>query len=157
MRYPLVIAPALTGLLSVLLPACRGAGSESAPPDASAPASAGPDAPVEEAREPSLKRLGPTERRVKVLVVPVDAQVEADGVPVRRRDGVIELVGAVGATHKLRVFRGAESTVQVVTLRETGADPALIDLEGGERRAGRALLDHSAIAVGLRHVEKFDE
>lgn len=157
MRYRLVTVPALAGLVLILLPACGNLGAESAPPDSSAPESAGADASVEQAKEPSLKPLGPTERRVNVIVLPVDAQVEEDGAPVRRRDGTIELTGTVGASHKLHVFKGAESTVKAVTIQNTGASPALIDLGGVEHRAAKAALKHTAMAAALRHVEKFDK
>ena len=46
------------------------------------------------------RRLGADERRVKLLVLPADAAVEVDGVPARRRDGVIELSGKEMVTEK---------------------------------------------------------
>jgi WD40 repeat protein len=78
--------------------------------------------------ERTLEELGPTARRVKVIVLPGDAEVALDGVPILRRDGVVELLGKLGETRKLRVQRGAQYAEQDVTITDGGASPALIDL-----------------------------
>ncbi len=79
----------------------------------------------------SLKDLGPSGRRVSVIVLPGDAEVEVAGVVVRRRDGVIELIGQVGQALPLRVFKGDISIERDVTILDTGASPPLLDLNKG--------------------------
>ncbi|AUX33645.1 MULTISPECIES: hypothetical protein [Sorangium] len=95
------------------------------------------------AARPAVHRLGAGERRVKLLVLPADAVVEVDGVPVRRRDGVIELSGKVGQTYRVRVSRGARHGETTVTLTDAGASPPSLDLAAlarAARRPGRGLL-----------------
>jgi serine/threonine-protein kinase len=66
---------------------------------------------------------------VTLVVLPGDASVEVDGQPVRRRNGVIELVGKVGDVHRVRVFKGAKSTEEkAVTIPAAGTLPGLLDL-----------------------------
>ncbi|WP_437933071.1 hypothetical protein [Sorangium sp. So ce341] len=95
------------------------------------------------AARPAARRLGAGERRVKLLVLPADAIVEVDGVPVRRRDGVIELSGKVGQAYRVRVSRGARHGETTVTLTDAGASPPSLDLAAlarAARRSGRGLL-----------------
>ncbi|WP_437994987.1 hypothetical protein WMF26_26670 [Sorangium sp. So ce185] len=94
------------------------------------------------APRPSARRLGAGERRVKLLVLPADAVVEVDGVPVRRRDGVIELSGKVGQTHRVRVSRGARHGETTVTLTDAGASPPSLDLAALARAARRSGRGH---------------
>ncbi|WP_438044737.1 hypothetical protein [Sorangium sp. So ce128] len=95
------------------------------------------------AARPTAHRLGAGERRVKLLVLPADAVVEVDGVPMRRRDGVIELSGKFGQAHRVRVSRGAQHGETTVTLTDAGASPPSLDLAAlarAARRSGRSLL-----------------
>jgi hypothetical protein len=78
--------------------------------------------------QPRLKDLGPNARRVTVVVLPGDAAVEVNGVAVFRRDGVIELTGKTTDVFRLRVFKGLHSVEKEVKIQDTGADPALVDL-----------------------------
>jgi hypothetical protein len=101
--------------------------------------------------QPSLKDLGPSGRRVKVIVLPGDAAVEVDGVAARRRDGVIELLGKVGEVRRLRVARGAESAEESVTIEESGASPPLVDLRArapSSAGAGKAPPEPAAPPAG---------
>lgn len=111
------------------------------------PATSAREIPVESrapaAARPAARRLGAGERRVKLLVLPADAVVEVDGVPMRRRDGVIELSGKVGQAHRVRVSRGAQHGETTVTLTDAGASPPSLDLVAlvrAARRSGRGLL-----------------
>jgi hypothetical protein len=79
--------------------------------------------------------LDADERRVKLLVLPADAAVEVDGVPVRRRDGAIELSGKVGQTHRVRLSRDAQHAETTVTLKDSGASPPSLDLAALVRAA----------------------
>lgn len=75
-----------------------------------------------------LKDLGPEGRRVSVVVLPGDAQVEIAGGLVRRRQGVVELMGKKGEVFKLRVSKASEYLEQDIVITDTGASPALLDL-----------------------------
>ncbi len=67
-------------------------------------------------------------RSVTVVVLPSTAKVEVDGVAAPVSEGVVEISGAVGSVHKVRVVSGeTEKTVRVV-VAETGAVPAKIEL-----------------------------
>jgi hypothetical protein len=152
---------ALTGLLG-----CGQAGESGA---AAQTSSDGEDATsvaaAEIGRQPSLKDLGPSGRRVMVLVLPGDASVEVDGAAVRRRDGVIELVGRVGDKRRLRVLKGAQSREQEVTLLEASAEPALIDMNAplGKGGAGPVATASSDASPAVKtpgnplFSDKFDE
>lgn len=110
--------------------ACGQAGSLDGVP---APVSSGDEAPASEGREappqPLFRDLGSNARRMKVIVLPGDAAVEIDGVPVRRKEGIIELVGKVGETHRLRVVRGAQYLERDVSIpQEGGGSPLVLDL-----------------------------
>jgi hypothetical protein len=75
------------------------------------------------------RQLGPDERRVMVIVVPGDAQVEVDGQATSRRNGVVEIVGKPGEKHTLRAWKDDKSTELVpVTIEEAGANPAFVDV-----------------------------
>jgi hypothetical protein len=75
------------------------------------------------------RELGPGERRVVVFVVPGDAWVEVDGQTIDRRDGVIELVGKIGDTRRVRAWKGDKSTeTKVVAIEDTGANPSFMDV-----------------------------
>ena len=94
-----------------------------------------PGLPDEDASPPrSLKDLGPSGRRVSVIVLPGDAEIEVAGVVVRRRDGVVELMGQVGQALPLRVFKGDISIERSVTILDTGASPPLLDLTAGAKQ-----------------------
>jgi len=82
-----------------------------------------------------VHRLGADERRVKLLVLPADAAVEVDGVPARRRDGIIELSGKVGQTHRVRLSRDAQHAETTVSLKDSGASPTSLDLAALVRAA----------------------
>lgn len=150
-------AAAWGGLLSVALLGCAPQGADagaaaaaSSAAAASAAASAatgaapGPRRSGAQGPRPAARSwhtiLGAEERRVAVVVLPGDALVEVDGQPVRRRDGIVELVGKVGEVRLVRAFKGAKSTEEkAVTIQEGGASPALVDLdEPLPRKAARA-------------------
>ena len=74
-------------------------------------------------------RLAPDQLRVALVVLPGDAEVEVDGVAVRRRDGAIDLVGKAHERRRVRVFKGADTLEQDVTVETSGASPASLDLD----------------------------
>lgn len=131
---------ALAGTLGLwTVVACEQAGPSKG--DA-APASSSDDPTelyVAEARaQPLLKDLGPGARRVNVIVLPGDASVDVDGIPYRRRDGIIELTGKLGESHRFRVVKGSQSIEKEVIILEQGASPPLLDLNArpAERPTG---------------------
>jgi hypothetical protein len=132
----LAITGTFAGLSLLLLSLC---GCQPSGPDRAIPApeETSDDAPglLEADASPlrSLKDLGPSGRRVSVIVLPGDADVEVAGVVVRRRDGVVELMGQVGQALPLRVFKGDISIERSVTILDTGASPPLLDLAAGAR------------------------
>ena len=68
-------------------------------------------------------------RSVTVVILPPTATVEVEGVPAKLTEGLLEIEGAVGSVHKVRVVSGGvEKTVRVV-VAESGAVPAKIELD----------------------------
>lgn len=113
--------------------ACGSAGETNVPADAAPPAMSAtssrtrvaPPASVQQEQPP----LADDHVRVSLVVLPGDAPVEVDGVLVRRRHGVVELVGKVGEERRVRVYRGSvRSEEKIVKIEATGAMPALIDV-----------------------------
>ncbi|MFO0586873.1 MAG: serine/threonine-protein kinase [Polyangiaceae bacterium] len=68
-------------------------------------------------------------RSVTVVILPPNATVEVEGVPTKLTEGLLEIEGAVGSVHKVRVVSGSvEKTVRVV-VAESGAVPPKIELD----------------------------
>lgn len=121
---------------AVTLAGCApGAGSAETTSGPAASASASlPEAPQpaqasgRRAARVALATLPADAVRVPLLVIPADAPVEVDGVPVRRRNGAVELVGKVGEVRRVRAFRGSTpGEEKYVTIEAKGTSPALID------------------------------
>jgi hypothetical protein len=131
---------ALAGALGMwTVVACEQAGPSKGDPVPGSSSDTPTESPVVEARSrPLLKDLGPTARRVNVIVLPGDASVDVDGIPYRRRDGIIELTGKVGESHRFRVVKGSQYLEQEVIIPEPGASPPILDLNArpAERPAG---------------------
>ena len=85
---------------------------------------------------PMLKAMGPSARRVKVIVLPGSASVEVDGTAARRRDGVIELTGKVGEARRLRVMDDTRQLEVDVKIEEGGASPPVVDLGAQPPKGG---------------------
>jgi serine/threonine-protein kinase len=67
-------------------------------------------------------------RRVQIAVLPGDASVEIDGAPAAVRDGKVEIEGALGSAHRVRVWKGRSEVDTSVAVTEAGAMPPRIDL-----------------------------
>jgi hypothetical protein len=76
----------------------------------------------------------PTSRRVTVVALPADANVEVNGVLVPRRDGVVELVGEVGEAPLLRISKGTQSIERHVTIPAKGS-PRPLDMNNPDAGA----------------------
>jgi WD40 repeat protein len=86
---------------------------------------------------PTLKELGADMVRVKVVVLPTDADVEIDGIATARRQGVIEFVGKLGQTRKIRVQRGAKHRSFDINIGAGGVSPTRVDLNDKLAGSGR--------------------
>jgi WD40 repeat protein len=104
---------------------------------ARAPEPQGPsDDGVQAPRGPKAKaaadrRSSPGERRVAAFVLPGDAAVEVDGKPVRRRNGVVEVVLAAGGEKLLKASMGTTLTKvaeKSVILQEASPKTTVVDL-----------------------------
>ena len=124
-RVPLVLAAigavAIGGVLAAFAVPRRA-------PEAALASTAAPSASADE----SAAKI----RTVKLVVLPDDVRVEVDGAPVQPKDGVVEIRGALGSEHKVRLFRlgdhdggAVESEIErVVVVAQHGASPAKLDL-----------------------------
>jgi hypothetical protein len=68
-------------------------------------------------------------RTVKLVVLPKDAKIEVGGAPAEISDGVVEITGALGSVHKVRVTAGAASKVFEVVISENGPSPTKVEIE----------------------------
>ena len=64
------------------------------------------------------------------IAAPPDARIDLDGKPVEARDGGIEIGGAVGSVHAVRVTAGGRESKTDVTLTTSGPVPPRIDARG---------------------------
>ena len=67
-------------------------------------------------------------RTVQVVLVPKGASVEVNGAPASSQDGIVEIRGAVGSKHKVRLFSGARELLGEVEITESGPVPPKLDL-----------------------------
>ena len=134
-----MIRRACTPVLMFVLVAVGGCDRtrDGAPPPAASAADSPGSVNRSSRREPttSLARtyrpgLGANDVRVSLVVLPGDALVEVDDLPVRRRNGLVELVGHVGDVRHVRAVVGNRSTEEVIVhIGAEGASPAAIDAD----------------------------
>ncbi|WP_438022468.1 protein kinase domain-containing protein [Sorangium sp. So ce233] len=95
------------------------------PPGATGPVAVAPAAPL---------------RRVLLTVAPKDAAVEVDGAPADVRDGLVEIAGALGSTHRVRLVSGEVERLGTVVVTENGAVPPAmaVDVAAGGASAAAA-------------------
>jgi eukaryotic-like serine/threonine-protein kinase len=67
-------------------------------------------------------------RRVMLVVLPEDASVEIDGAVAAVQNGAVELAGAVGSEHRVRVWKGGQEVSANVTVTEKGPVPPKVEL-----------------------------
>ena len=67
-------------------------------------------------------------RRVRVVVIPADAEVEIDGARAEVHDGLVEVAGALGSRHRVRVAKRSDEAVAEVTVTEMGAQPLKVEI-----------------------------
>jgi serine/threonine-protein kinase len=68
---------------------------------------------------------------VALRISPKDAAVEVDGAPAEVRGGTVEIPGALGSSHKVRVVKGRSEQVTEVFVTDKGAIPPQVDLVVG--------------------------
>ena len=93
------------------------------PPPAPAPGVADP--PRVSAPGADTDPAAPT---VQLFILPADASVEVDDHPAVSRGGVVEITGALGSAHKVRVHLGADETTAEVFVTQKGANPPKVVL-----------------------------
>jgi serine/threonine-protein kinase len=101
-----------------------------ATPTSAASASASPP-PQSDAPPPAPPTAAPSAdvvRRAMLVILPEDAKVEIDGAPATPRGGVVELVGAVGGEHRVRVSKGERSATTTVVLTADGPQPPKVEV-----------------------------
>lgn len=79
--------------------------------------------------ETTAATAAPAVRRVKLVVLPADASVEIEGSPAQMRDGTVEIEGALGSVHRVRIFKGKIENTHDVIVTEVGALPAKVELK----------------------------
>jgi serine/threonine protein kinase len=67
-------------------------------------------------------------RRANLVILPHDAAVEVDGAPVTPQDGIVEIAGALGSTHRVRLRKDGQEKVAEVVLGASGAQPPKVEL-----------------------------
>ena len=70
----------------------------------------------------------PAAPTVQLFILPADASVEVDDHPAVSRGGVVEITGALGSAHKVRVHLGADETTAEVFVTQKGANPPKVVL-----------------------------
>ncbi|WP_437972074.1 serine/threonine-protein kinase [Sorangium sp. So ce260] len=100
------------------------------PGDAAAPAASAAAASAPAASAAAAASAAPDAlRRVVLTVAPRDAAVEVDGAPAEVRDGLVEIAGALGSHHRVRLVRAGAERVEDVVVTENGASPPRIALD----------------------------
>jgi eukaryotic-like serine/threonine-protein kinase len=74
-------------------------------------------------------------RTVRVVVLPDEAAVEVDGVGVKPNDGAIEITGAIGSVHKVKVTSAEGEALRDVVVSEEGAIPPKVEAPGARSGA----------------------
>ncbi|WP_437668793.1 protein kinase domain-containing protein [Sorangium sp. So ce131] len=77
-------------------------------------------------------------RRVQLAVIPGDASVEVDSRPARVSGGRVELEGALGSVHRVRISKGKEQKQVDIFITELGAHPPKVELRRVPARPTKA-------------------
>jgi serine/threonine-protein kinase len=74
-------------------------------------------------------------RRVKLVVVPSDVSVEVEGVATEASNGIVEITGAPGSVHRVRLSKGKSETITDVIITEAGPAPPKVELKATPKKA----------------------
>ncbi|MEO5728332.1 MAG: protein kinase, partial [Byssovorax sp.] len=88
------------------------------------------------------------ELSVRLSVEPADATVEIDGRATPVKDGNVDIVGALGSVHRVRVMKGAQEAAANVAISTSGAVPARVQV--GTRAAKGPLKPSTGVVDGGR-------
>jgi serine/threonine-protein kinase len=77
---------------------------------------------------PRVEAPSDGKRRVKLVIVPSDAEVEVEGQRAKVDDGVIDLVGPLGSIHRVRIRKGKAEAAQDIVITDMGAMPPKLEL-----------------------------
>jgi serine/threonine-protein kinase len=86
-------------------------------------------ASVLDAGAPTIAAPLPVLHRAKLVVLPGDVVVEIDGQPAPVEGGTVELEGALGSRHRVRLIRGKQERTDEVIMTDTGVSPDKLELE----------------------------
>ena len=70
-------------------------------------------------------------KRVKLVIMPPDAIAEVEGKRVLAKNGIIEITGAAGSVHRVKLTKGKTDTEVEVIITESGAMPPKVELTFG--------------------------
>ncbi len=93
-----------------------------APPPMTTPPAAAPAAPPPVDMSP---------KRVKLVIMPPDALAEIEGKRVLAKNGILEITGAPGSVHRVKLTKGKTETEVEVIVTESGAMPPKVELTFG--------------------------
>jgi serine/threonine-protein kinase len=93
-----------------------------APPQVAAPPAVAPAA---------LLPVDMTPKRVKLVIMPPDAVAEIEGKRVFAKNGILEITGAPGSVHRVKLTKGKTETEVEVIVTESGAMPPKVELTFG--------------------------
>ena len=91
-------------------------------------------------------------RRVKVVILPIDATIDIEGVPAKLdKDGLLEISGTLGSVHRVHVKKLKKEATTDVIVTQDGASPPKIDLnQAAPKPAGSAVAPAPAKTQGFQ-------
>jgi serine/threonine-protein kinase len=81
-----------------------------------------------------MERL-PALHHAKLVVLPAGVSVEIDGKPAAVDGEKVEIFGALGSRHQVRLRKGRQERTIEVIITDTGASPEKLELETAKPRA----------------------
>jgi serine/threonine-protein kinase len=129
-RAPIVAVVAAVGILGGGFAAYQMTRPAPAPP----PALASTTPPPTTATAPPPADPSPRPHTVTLVVLPADATVEVDGAAVPQKDGIVEISGALGSVHKVKLASGADEATGNVVVTENGAMPPKMQIEASSQK-----------------------
>ena len=91
----------------------------------------------------------PAARTAQVGIAPSTAAVEVNGRRATVRHGSVEVTGALGSLHRVRVSHGGQTTVHQVALTEAGPVPSAIRLVGPKKSPAPTPSETAVVESGL--------
>ncbi len=140
-RWPAAVIAASIGLVAVGAFGVLRATSHGATPGGTATAAtsatAEPPPPPPASAAPTVAPVAEPPRRVMLVVMPAGVSVEVDGAAAKVQDGTVEIEGALGSVHRVRLTRGKAEVAADVSVTESGAAPPKLELGAGAQGPGK--------------------